>query len=318
MMGRALVCARKNTWGRFRVTLTHRLLASTAALIACSSALAQQQDFSTVKIETIPLAPNLFMLLGAGGNMALSTGPNGSVLVDTQFAPLNEKIRAAVRAAGGTDVKFVVNTHWHGDHSGGNEPLGKAGAVIIAHNNVRVRMSTEQVMAALNQTVPPSPAAALPTLTFPNRATFHWNGNTVNVFHVENAHTDGDSIVQFANLNVIHTGDTYMKDTFPFIDRSSGGTIDGFIKASEVVLARSDASTKIIPGHGALATRADYQRFHDMLVKVRGNLKTLIDQGKSEDEAVAAKPTAEFDAVWGTGFMMPDNFVRFAYDSLKR
>jgi cyclase len=300
------------------VTFTYRLLVSTAALIACSPALAQEQDFSTVKIETIPLAPNLFMLLGSGGNIALSTGPNGSVLVDTQFAPLNEKIRAAVRAAGGTDVKFVVNTHWHGDHSGGNEPLGKAGAVIIAHNNVRVRMSTEQVMAAFNQTIPPSPAAALPTLTFPNRATFHWNGNTVNVFHVENAHTDGDSIVQFANLNVIHTGDTYMKDTFPFIDRSSGGTIDGFIKASEVVLARSDASTKIIPGHGALATRADYQRFHDMLVKVRANLKTLIDQGKSEDEAVAAKPTAEFDAVWGTGFMMPDNFVRFAYDSLKR
>jgi cyclase len=257
------------------------------------------------------------MLLGSGGNIALSTGPQGSVLVDTQFAPLNEKILAAVRAAGGSDVKFVVNTHWHGDHSGGNEPLGKAGAVIVAHNNVRVRMSTEQVMAAFNQTVPPSPAAALPTITFPTRATFHWNGNTVNVFHVPNAHTDGDSIVQFANLNVIHTGDTYMKDTYPFIDRSSNGTIDGFIAASEIVLARSDASTKIIPGHGALATRADYQRFHDMLVKVRASLKTLIDQGKTEDEAVAAKPTAEFDAVWGTGFMMPETFTRFAYQSLK-
>jgi cyclase len=303
--------------GGFIVALTHRLLVSTAALIACSPALAQDQDFSQVQIETIPLAPNLFMLVGSGGNIALSTGSDGSVLVDTQFAPLNEKIRAAVRAAGGSDVKFVVNTHWHGDHSGGNEPLGKAGAVIVAHNNVRTRMSTEQVMAAFNQTVPPSPAAALPTLTFPTRATFHWNGNTVNVFHVENAHTDGDSIVQFANLNVIHTGDTYMKDTYPFIDRSSQGTLDGFIKASEIVLARSDASTKIIPGHGALATRADYQRFHDMLVKVRANLKTLIDQGKTVDEAVAAKPTAEFDAVWGVGFMMPENFVRFAYDSLK-
>jgi cyclase len=299
------------------VKLTHGLLASTAALLACSSALAQQQDFSQVQIETIPLAPNLFMLIGSGGNIALSTGPQGSVLVDTQFAPLNEKIVAAVKAAGGSDVKFVVNTHWHGDHAGGNEPLGKAGAVIVAHNNVRVRMSTEQVMAAFNQTVPPSPAAALPTITFPTRATFHWNGNTVNVFHVPNAHTDGDSIVQFANLNVIHTGDTYMKDTYPFIDRSSQGTIDGFIAASEIVLARSDAGTKIIPGHGALATRADYQRFHDMLVKVRANLKTLIDQGKTEDEVVAAKPTAEFDAVWGVGFMMPDNFVRFAYQSLK-
>jgi glyoxylase-like metal-dependent hydrolase (beta-lactamase superfamily II) len=299
------------------VALKHRLLASAAAVLVCSPAVAQEQDFSQVKIETIPLASNLFMLLGSGGNIALSTGPNGSVLVDTQFAPLNEKILAAVRAAGGSDVKFVVNTHWHGDHSGGNEPLGKAGAVIIAHNNVRTRMSTEQVMAAFNQTIPPSPAAALPMLTFPDRATFHWNGNTVNVFHVENAHTDGDSIVQFVNLNIIHTGDTYMKDTYPFIDRSSQGSIDGFIKASEIVLARSDASTKIIPGHGALANRADYQRFHDMLVKVRGNIKTLLDAGKSADEVVAAKPTAEFDSVWGVGFMMPETFVRFAYDSLK-
>jgi glyoxylase-like metal-dependent hydrolase (beta-lactamase superfamily II) len=306
-----------NSWGIFRVTLTHRLLVSAAAIFVCAPALAQDQDFSKVEIKTIPLAPNLYMLMGSGGNMVVSTGKDGSVLVDTEFAPLNGKIRAAVKAAGGTDVKFVVNTHWHGDHTGGNEPFGKAGAVIVAHNNVRVRMSTQQVMAAFNQTVPPSPAAALPTLTFPSRATFHWNGNTVNVFHVENAHTDGDSIVQFANLNVIHTGDTYMKDTFPFIDRSSNGTIDGFIKASEIVLARSDAATKIVPGHGDLATRADYQRFHDMLVKVRGNIKTLIDQGKSEDDVVAAKPTAEFDAIWGTGFMMPETFTRFAYQGLK-
>lgn len=300
------------------MTLKHRLLVSAAAVLACSSAFAQETDFSKVQIETIPLAPNLFMLVsGVAGNIALSTGPNGSVLVDTQFAPLNAKILAAVRAAGGSDVKFVVNTHWHGDHTGGNEPLGKAGALIVAHNNVRTRMSSEQFMAAMNQKVPPSPAAALPTLSFPERATFYWNGNTVNVFHVENAHTDGDSVVQFANLNVIHTGDTYMKDTYPFIDRSSKGTLDGFIQASEIVLARSDANTKIIPGHGALANRADFQRFHDMLVKVRGNIKTLIDQGKTADQVVAAKPTAEFDSVWGVGFMTPENFVRFSYDSLK-
>jgi glyoxylase-like metal-dependent hydrolase (beta-lactamase superfamily II) len=300
-----------------RVKLTHRLLASAIALVVSAPALAQETDFSKVQIETVPLAPNLFMLLGNGGNMVLSTGKDGSVLVDTEFAPLNEKIRAAIRAAGGTDVKFVVNTHWHGDHTGGNEPLGKAGAAIVAHNNVRVRMSTEQFMAAFNQKIPPSPAAALPTITFPTRATFHWNGNTVNVVHVENAHTDGDSFVQFANLNVIHTGDTYMKDQYPFIDRSSLGSIDGFIASAEKVLARSDENTKIVPGHGALATKADFQRFHDMLVKVRANIKALVDQGKSEDEVVAAKPTAEFDGFWGQGFMMPETFTRFAYQSLK-
>jgi len=297
------------------------MLGCAAALMLTAPALAQETDFSAATIQTDQVGNGLFMLtlIGAGaGNIALSTGPDGSVLVDTQFAPLNAKILAAVRAAGGGDVKYVINTHWHGDHSGGNEPLGLAGAVIIAHDNVLTRMSTEQFMAAFNQRVPPSPAAALPVVTFPSRTTFHLNGNVVNVIHVENAHTDGDSIVHFTNANVIHTGDTYMKDVYPFIDVGSLGSIDGFIASSEAVLARSDASTKIIPGHGALANKADLQRFHDMLVKVRGNIKTLIDQGKTEDEVVAAKPTEEFDAAWGQGFMTPENFIRFAYQSLKR
>jgi glyoxylase-like metal-dependent hydrolase (beta-lactamase superfamily II) len=292
-------------------------LAYTAALLA-TPAFAQQQDFSAVEIQTLELASGLYMLVGEGGNIALSTGPDGSVLVDTQYAPLNRKILAAVRAAGGGDVKYVISTHWHGDHTGGNEPLGSAGAVIIAHQNVLVRMSTEQFMAAFNQTVPPSPDAARPVVTFPTRTTFHLNGHAVNVVHVPNAHTDGDSIVHFTTANVIHTGDTYMKDIYPFIDVSSNGSIDGFIASSAAVLARSDASTKIVPGHGALANKADLQRFHDMLVKVRGNIQTLIDQGRSEDEVVTAKPTAEFDAAWGTGFMNPENFTRFAYQSLKR
>ena len=293
-------------------------LGSAAVLCLSVPAFAQEQDFSAVQIETQQLAPGLHMLIGSGGNIALSTGPDGSVLVDTQYAPLNAKILAAVRAAGGTDVKYVINTHWHGDHTGGNEPLGDAGAVIIAHNNVLTRLSTEQFMAAFNQTIPPSPAAARPVITFPTRTTFHLNGNVVNVVHVENAHTDGDSIVHFTNANVIHTGDTYMKDAYPFIDVSSLGSIDGFIASSEAVLARSDASTKIIPGHGAVANKADLQRFHDMLVKVRGNIQTLIEQGRTEDEVVAAKPTAEFDAAWGGGFMNAENFTRFAYQSLKR
>jgi glyoxylase-like metal-dependent hydrolase (beta-lactamase superfamily II) len=280
-------------------------------------AFAQDQDFAAVQIETQQLADGLYMLIGSGGNIALSTGPDGSVLVDTQFAPLNAKILAAVRAAGGGDVKYVINTHWHFDHTGGNEPLGKAGAVIIAHDNVLARMSSEQFLAAMNRREPPSPAAARPVVTFPTRTTFHLNGNTVNVVHVENAHTDGDSIVHFTNANVIHTGDTYMKDVYPFIDVSSGGSIDGFIASSAAVLARADANTKIIPGHGALANKADMQRFHDMLVKVRANIQSLIDQGRTEDETFAAKPTAEFDATWGQGFMNPEQFTRFAYQSLK-
>jgi cyclase len=293
-------------------------LGATLAIALATPVIAQEQDFSAVQIRAEPLGNDLFVLFGSGGNIALSTGADGSILVDTQYAPLNQKIVAAVRAAGGSDVKYVINTHWHGDHAGGNEPLGRAGALIIAHDNVHTRLSTEQFTAAFNQRTPPAPAAAWPAITFPNRSTFHFNGHTVNVVHVANAHTDGDSIVHFTNANVIHTGDTYVKDQYPFIDISSAGSIDGLIGAAQAVLARSDAGTRIIPGHGEVATKADLQRFHDMLVAVRGNIKTLIDQGRSEDEVVTAKPTGEFDAAWGAGFMNPENFTRFAYQSLKR
>jgi len=299
--------------------VTKNLLLGTAAAWLTIPALAQ--DFAAARIETHRLTPNLFMLelIGEGaGNIALSTGADGAVLVDTQFAPLNAKILAAVKAAGGSDVKYVINTHWHGDHTGGNEPLGKAGAVIIAHDNVLTRMSSEQFMAAFDQRVPPAPAVARPVVTFPSRTTFHLNGEVVQVVHVLNAHTDGDSIVHFTNANVIHTGDTYMKDVYPFIDVSSGGSIDGFIASADAVLSRANATTKIIPGHGALASKADLQRFHDMLVSVRGKIQALIDQGMSENEVVAAKPTAEFDAAWGQGFMNPENFTRFSYQSLKK
>jgi cyclase len=303
-------------WGEIGVVNKNLMLGFVAAL-GTVSALAQQ-DPATVQIQTQRLAGNVFMLMGDGGNIGLSIGADGSVLIDTEYAPLNAKILAAVRAAGGSDVKYVINTHWHGDHTGGNEPLGKAGALIIAHDNVLARLSTEQFMAAFNQRVPPAPAAARPAVTFPTRTTLHLNGDVVQIVHIANAHTDGDSIVHFTNANVIHTGDTYMKDVYPFIDVSSKGSIDGFIAAADAVLSRSDANTKIIPGHGALANRADMQRFHDMLVAARGKIQALIDQGLGEDQVVAAAPTAELDDPWGKGFMTPEQFVRFSYQSLKR
>jgi cyclase len=310
---------RKKTKSTGEALANKNLLVSVAAAWLAAPLFAQ--DFAAARIETHRLTPNLFMLelIGEGaGNIALSTGADGAVLVDTQFAPLNAKILAAVRAAGGSDVKYVINTHWHGDHTGGNEPLGQAGALIIAHDNVLARMSTEQFMAAFNQRVPPSPAVARPVVTVPTRTTFRLNGDVVQIVHVENAHTDGDSIVHFTNANVIHTGDTYMKDVYPFIDVSSNGSINGFIASADAVLSRADANTRIIPGHGALANKADMQRFHDMLVAVRGKLQALIDQGMTEDEVVAARPTAEFDAAWGQGFMNPENFTRFSYQSLKK
>lgn len=291
-----------------------------ASVCAALTAPAPAQDFSAASIETTQLADGLYMLVlvGAGaGNILLSTGDDGAVIVDTQFAPLNDKIRNAIRAAGGGgDVKFVVNTHWHNDHSGGNQPFGEAGAVIVAHDNVRARMSTEQVMAALGQTIPPSPAAALPVLTFPSRATFHWNGNRVNVFHVPNAHTDGDSVVHVTDKNVFHMGDTFVNGGYPFIDNGSNGSIDGIIDAAEAVLARSDASTKIVPGHGALATPDDLREYLNVVRTTRERVQALIDAGRSIDDVVAARPTAEWDATYGAGFMNGETFARFVYQDL--
>jgi cyclase len=275
-----------------------------------------QDDFSNVEIETVPVADGLYMLVGQGGNIGLSVGSDGAFIVDTQFAPLSEKIQAAVNAAGGGDVKFVVNTHFHGDHTGGNANFANGGATIMAHDNVQVRLSTTQVSTLDGTETPPAPAAAIPVVTYPSRMTFHWNGTAVNIYYAPNAHTDGDSILHFTNLNAFHMGDTFFNGGYPFIDVGAGGSIDGYIDAGESVLARSDAATHIIPGHGALATRDDLQSFVEMLKTVRERLQSLIDRGLSEEEVVAAQPTAEFDAEWGAGFMNGETFTRFAYQSM--
>jgi glyoxylase-like metal-dependent hydrolase (beta-lactamase superfamily II) len=293
-------------------------LAFSSAASLSPFAFGQEQDFSTVQIETTEVADGLYMLTGQGGNIALSTGSDGAVIVDTQFGPLTEKIQTAIGEVGGDDVAFVINTHWHGDHTGGNENFGTAGAVIVAHHNVRVRMSSEQFIVALDSRVPPSPEAARPVVTFPSRATFHWNGNAINVFHIENAHTDGDSIVHFTNLNVFHMGDTFFNGGYPFIDVSSDGSIDGIIAAAEAVLARSDAGTQIIPGHGPLGTPDDLRAYLDVVRRARERIQSLIDQGRSEEEVIAARPTAEWDAQWGAGFMNGETFTRLAYQSLSR
>jgi glyoxylase-like metal-dependent hydrolase (beta-lactamase superfamily II) len=256
------------------------------------------------------------MLVGQGGNIALSTGDDGAFIVDTQFAPLSQKIQAAARAAGGGDIEFVVNTHFHGDHTGGNENFGNAGATIMAHDNVQARLSAEQVSTLDGSTTPPAPAAAIPVVTYPTRMTFHWNGVTVNLYHAPNAHTDGDSVVHYTNLNAFHMGDTFFNGGFPFIDVGSAGSLEGIVAAGEMVLARSNSATRIIPGHGALATPDDLRAYVDMLTACRDRIRALIDQGRSEDEVVAANPTAAFNDQWGAGFMNAETFTRLAYQSM--
>jgi cyclase len=286
-------------------------------LLALAGPVLAQQDLSAVEIETIPLADGVFMLVGAGGNVGLQVGGDGALLIDTQYAPLTERLRAAVAAQTDQPVRLVVNTHWHGDHTGGNEDWAGAGAVLIAHENVRQRMSTDQFMEALGRTVPASPAAARPALTFTDGMTLHWNGGEVRIFHLPYAHTDGDAIVHFASADVIHAGDLYFNGAYPFIDTSSGGTLAGMIAATDTLLAIAGPETRIIPGHGPLSGRAELETYRDLLLTARERIGALMESGLSREDVIAAGPMREYDAAWGRGFMQPDQWVGIVYDAMR-
>ncbi|MCG8635874.1 MAG: MBL fold metallo-hydrolase, partial [Desulfobacterales bacterium] len=227
-----------------------------------------QQDLSNVQIKTIKVTPRIYMLEGAGGNIGVSTGDNGVFLIDDQYAPLTDKILGAVSKLSDKPVKFLINTHWHFDHTGGNENIGKGDTIIVAHENVRKRMAAGQVMEAINMTIPPASPHALPVVTFPTGLTFHWNDETIEVLHFPDSHTDGDSVIFFKTANVIHTGDLFFNGFYPFIDAQSGGSLKGMIKSADKILERTDDATKLIPGHGPLATKADLKAYRAMLQEV--------------------------------------------------
>jgi glyoxylase-like metal-dependent hydrolase (beta-lactamase superfamily II) len=287
-----------------------------ALAAALPAAAQQQQDFSQVEIKAEKVTEGVYMLTGRGGNIGLSVGKSGSFLVDDQYAPLTDKILAVVKSVSPDPVRFLVNTHWHGDHTGGNENIGKAGVFIVAHENVRQRMSKEQFNAVFKSTTPPSPEGALPVVTFGEALTFHWNGDEIRVYHVPPAHTDGDSIVHFVKADVVHMGDLFFNGGYPFIDTSSGGKVDGVIAAADRVLGAISEKTRVIPGHGPLATKADLLAYRDVVKAVRDRVAKLKAEGKTKEAAVAAKPTAEFDAKWGQGFIKGDVLVGLVFDSL--
>lgn len=276
-----------------------------------------QDDQIIPDITTQEVTPGIYMLIGMGGNMGLSVG-DATFLIDDQMAPINKKIKAAVAEITTQPVKFVLNTHHHFDHTGGNEAFGKAGAIIVAHDNVRARMSAAQVISFFSMETPASPAIALPVMTFDNTTTFHLNGHTINAFHVPNAHTDGDVIVHFREANVMHMGDTYFSSSYPFFDLDSGGSLDGMIAAADRVLTLSDRDTQIMPGHGPLASAKDLRGYRDMLVKVRQRVANLIADGADEAAVIAARPTRDLDRQWATGAFTAERWLPLVYASLQK
>jgi glyoxylase-like metal-dependent hydrolase (beta-lactamase superfamily II) len=275
----------------------------------------QQRDWDAVQIEVVRITDNLHMLIGEGGNIGLSTGADGTFLVDDQYAPLTEKIQAAVRTVTPDPVQFLVNTHFHGDHTGGNENFGKAGSIIVAHQNVRARMSVEQLREILGNRIAASPAIALPKITFSDEIDFYWNDEEIHVFHVAHAHTDGDAIIHFKSADVFHMGDTFFNGRFPFIDVDMGGNVNGVIATAEKVLSMADSDTRIIPGHGPLASPDDLRAYRDMLMAVRDKVQTMVNGGASVDEVLGSNPTAEFGSTWSGE---PERFVRLVYHSLAK
>ncbi|MDA3934789.1 MAG: MBL fold metallo-hydrolase [Gammaproteobacteria bacterium] len=284
-------------------------------LLAISTLCSGQQDFSNVTVQSQQLGESVYMLTGAGGNIGVSAGADGVFIIDDQYAPLSDKILTAIRAFSKAPIRYVINTHWHGDHTGGNETFAATGSVIIAHNNVRKRMSSDQFMAHFQRNAEASPPQALPVITFSDRLSLHLNGESVSAYHQPHAHTDGDSIIHWPSSNVLHMGDTFFNTTYPFIDLSSGGSLPGMIKATANGLALANDDTKIIPGHGPLASKSDLQAYHDMLIQVRDLVAAAKDSGQTLEQAIAAEITAELDQQWGQGFIKPADIITFAWQS---
>ena len=290
------------------------LLATLAAgaLLALPAA-AQMDD---VKITATKLADGIHMLTGKGGNIGVLTGPDGTFMIDDQFAPLTARIMVAVKSIGGDTPRFLINTHYHFDHTGGNENLGNAGVTIVSHDNVRKKLAEGTTIVAFNRVMPPAPKAAVPVITFTREMTFHLNGETVHAIHSPNAHTDGDTIIHFEKANMIHAGDLFFNGFYPFIDTGAGGTVQGVIAAVDKMLALADDNTKIIPGHGPLADKKALMAYRTMLETAQVRLSKLNREGKSASEAVAAKPLSDLETEWGGGFLPTDKWISIVYDGV--
>lgn len=289
----------------------------TAGIILAGTASASAQDrFAKVEIKAEHTRGGIYALFGSGGNIGASIGDDGVFLIDDQFAPLTDKIMAAIAKITDKPVKFVINTHWHGDHTGGNENLGKSGSVIVAHDNVRVRMNASQLDKVAKGDMKAVAGASLPVITFNDEISFHLNGKEARAYHISNAHTDGDSIIVFESENVIHMGDTFFNGRFPYIDVGSGGSVDGALAAINKGLSLANDDTIIIPGHGPIANKADLASYGSMIKTVRDRVAMHKADGKSLEDTIAAKPADEYAEKWNWNFINAERFVGAIYKSL--
>jgi glyoxylase-like metal-dependent hydrolase (beta-lactamase superfamily II) len=271
---------------------------------------------ATTPIKITKLYDNLYLLQGEGGNMALQTGPEGNVLIDASYAPAVPRILDAIGTISKDAPFALINTHWHGDHTGGNEGIHAAGYTIFAHENTRERLSSPQTMRLFHSTTPAALVGAWPTITFADTLHIWRNNDSLELVHYAPAHTDTDIYIHFLKANVLHVGDIWFNGIYPFIDEGTGGSIGGMIRATEKALAVTGNDTKIIPGHGPLGSKADFQKYHDFLAAVRDKVAALKAGGASEQEVIAKKPTAEFDGGLAKGFMNADTFVGIVYRTL--
>lgn len=293
--------------------MQRRLPIVIALLWAGSQPLPAQES---IEYQKQALTPAITMISARGGNIAVSAGDDGVFLIDDQMKPFSEELLTTIREISDAPIRFVINTHYHFDHTGGNEVMDGEGAVIVAHDKLRERMTVDVFNPILRQTFPAAAPNELPDLTFSDRVTLHLNGEAVTAHHVPRGHTDGDAIVHFTGSNVLHMGDIYFNGLYPFIDLDAGGTIQGTISAVDKGLELADENTKVIPGHGPLASRQDLQTYGDFLVSARDRVQALIDSGSSLEQAIVARPTSEWDATLGAVWITPEQFVTFIYNSL--
>ena len=277
-----------------------------------------QENFDTVKIRPIKVAEHIYMLEGSGGNIGVLTGKDGVLMIDDQFAPLSQKIKDAIKSLDPGEIRFLINTHVHGDHSGGNENFKRMGVTVIAHDRVRERMMKEHVDKASKEITPPRDKDAWPVITVTDKISFHLNEEDIDVLHFNSGHTDGDVIVYFKKANVFHTGDIFVRYGYPYIDASRGGGINGFIDYLDKLLPRMDENSKVIPGHGELATKADVKVFRDKLADIRDQVAAALKKGKKVEDIPAMGISDKYDAEWGHGFLKGKDYILFIAEDLKR